>query len=210
MLEKRNEFVCTPDLRLRFCCFLLGLFLLATIFVPLKVSAGVYTSLLRFHVVANSDSAEDQELKLAVRDLLLERTKEGLSACADREEAAVYLAAQKGMLLKEVRAFLREKGVTYSAEATLAEEYHPKKTYEDVTLPQGNYLTFRVTLGEANGKNFFCVLFPPICKNTAKKPASEVLIDYGVEGESVQGIVTDDGIEVRFFLWDVLRGLFGL
>ncbi|MBQ2253316.1 MAG: stage II sporulation protein R [Clostridia bacterium] len=210
MLNNQNDFYPALDVRVRIVCAILGLFLLATVFVPLKVSAGVYTSLLRFHVVANSDSVEDQEMKLAVRDLLLERTKEGLMQCADREEAAVYLAAQKGILLKEVRAFLRERGADYSAEATLVEEYHPKKSYEDVTLPQGNYLTFRVTLGEAEGKNFFCVLFPPICKNTVKKPASEVLVDYGVEQESVQSIVTDDGVSVRFFLWDALRGLFGL
>ncbi len=187
----------------------LALSLLALL-MPLRASAEVYGSLLRFHVVANSDSVEDQEVKLAVRDLVLEWTREGLSSCENRAEAELYLETVREGLCRRVRDYLRQEGFSYGAEAMLAVEYHAPKTYEDITLPQGNYLSFRLVLGEGKGKNFFCVLFPPICKNTATEPASEVLIRYGVSPYGVQETQTAGTREVRFFLWESLQRIFDL
>lgn len=191
-------------------CLVLSVFLILFVLLPLKASAGVYSSVLRFRVVANSDSAEDQAVKFAVRDFVLENTEEGLSACRNREEATAYLLFAKEKIAQNVRAFLREQGVSYSAEVVLEDAYHPAKVYEDVTLPQGVYRSFRIELGQAAGENFFCVLFPPICQNTAKVPASEVLLRYGVPGESVKQAAGAPRRQTRFFLWDALRLLFAL
>ncbi len=189
-------------------CALFALVLLFFVLCPLKAYAEVTDSLLRFHVVANSDSDFDQALKLEVRDLLLEWTGESLSSCTSREEAALYLAAAKEGLLLRVRRFLQSRSVTYGAEADLLLEYHPAREYGDVSLPSGEYLTFRVLLGEGKGQNFFCVLFPPMCKNTAKR-SSEVLIEYKM-GSGARKLVTREGVSVRFGLWEGLRRLFDL
>lgn len=189
-------------------CALISLVMLCFVFCPLKAYAGVVDSFLRFHVVANSDSAFDQDLKLEVRDRLLEWTGESLSACENREEARLYLSAAKEGLLLRVRNFLQSRGVSYGAEADLLFEHHAAKDYGDVSLPAGEYLTFRLTLGKGEGQNFFCVLFPPMCKNTAKR-TSEVLFEYKI-GSSSRKLVTQDGVSVRFGLWEGIRRLFDL
>lgn len=203
--SRRRERLLTASIVTLCALLLLGALL------PLKVSAEVYGSLLRFHVVANSDSAADQAMKYRVRDRLLEWTGEGLSACRSREEAASFLASQRGELLRRVRALLREEGVQYSASICLEEEYHAAKVYGELTLPQGEYLTLRVTLGKGVGKNFFCVLFPPICQNTARASSEgEILVEYGMDEANVNKLVTEPMREYRFFVWDFISRLFQL
>lgn len=204
-----SKSVCAERLLRAVACFC-AVVLLLFVFLELRAEAGVYESVLRFHVVANSDSETDQNIKLSARDFLLEAADEGLRACESRAEAAVYLSAAKERLLVSLRAFLRDAGVSYGAEATLETEQHTKKVYGDVTLPAGEYLTFRVVLGEGRGRNFFCVLFPPICKNSVTESAGEVLYDYGVPSESVRKIRTQEDLEVRFFFWESIKRFFQL
>lgn len=206
--EKKYVFFSERAARLfgAFC----ALVLLFSVLMPLKGAAEIYSSVLRFHVVANSDSEADQSLKLAVRDKLLDWTGEGLARCSSRAEAAVFLSAQKEELMRRVRAFLADQGAGYGAEAEILEEYHAAKTYEDITLPQGSYLSFRVTLGAGEGQNFFCVLFPPICRSSAQKTASEVLVEYGLDEGGVRFFSEKSGVQVRFFLWDRIREVFHL
>lgn len=189
-----------------FALFVLLLF----VFVPLCGAGQIYSSLLRFHVVANSDSEADQALKLRVRDMVLEETQDALSACESREEAGAYLAANAKHIETLVRDYLKKEGVGYGAVCVLTEEYHAAKTYGDVTLPQGTYLSFRIVLGAGEGQNFFCVLFPPICKNSVTKSASEVLLDYGISGGARRIVRTEEGREVRFFLAEVFTRFFDL
>ncbi|MBR6529837.1 MAG: stage II sporulation protein R [Clostridia bacterium] len=204
--------ICLPAYRrqmlLRALALLFALVLCAFVLLPLKAQAALFDSVLRFHVVANSDSAKDQEIKLLVRDKLLEWTGEDLALCRQSAEAEVYLAARKSELLSRVRVYLASLGVSYGAEVFLGAEEHAAKVYGDLTLPAGEYRTFRVVLGEGCGQNFFCVLFPPICQNSAKGSASETFLHYGVKGESVGRIKTRQGVEVRFFLWEKLRSIF--
>lgn len=212
-METRLSCRYTPRAReallLRALCWFFALFLLVSVLYPLKAHAEITANVLRFHVVANSDSEEDQRIKLLVRDRLLEWTGEGLAICEDRAEAEAYLVCAKDGIVSRVRLFLQSLGVSYSATASVQTEQHAARTYGDVTLPQGTYLTFRVVLGEGDGENFFCVLFPPLCKNTAKLSQSEILSEYKIGG-AARRFVTRDGTEIRFGLWEKVKALFDL
>ena len=187
---------------------LCGLFLLISVLLPVKTEARVYSSVLRFHVVANSDSDEDQAIKEEVKDAVLSWTGEGLKACETVTQAQAYLEENAQVLTQKIRHFLLERGVQYGANVKIANEYHDAKTYDEITLPQGTYLSLRITLGEGAGHNFFCVLFPPICQNAAKDQSrSEVLLDYGFSNESLRVLQGNGKTAYRFFLYDLICGL---
>ncbi len=186
--------------------FVCAIGLLLFVLLPLKGAAEIYSGVLRFHVVAHSDSAKDQSIKLLVRDYLLDLVGEELAACEDRAQAERLLEDRTQMLMQKAREYLRTLGVTYSASAALCDEVHEAKTYEDITLPAGQYRSYRVVLGDGAGENFFCVLFPPICKKTAAKSASQVFFDYGYSAGSSRILKTREGKDVRFFALDFFRG----
>lgn len=131
---------------------------------------------IRFHVVANSNSPEDQELKLLVRDELLKCINEGLAAetmaIAGSEQSKVALDIDRSKefieenlteLEKEARVILSREGFNYPVKANLDVAWIPQKTYGNLTFPAGNYNALTVTIGEGQGENWWCVLFPPLC-----------------------------------------------
>ncbi len=120
-------------------------------------------SLIRFHVVANSDSYEDQQVKLKVRDAVLEELSPALSHCADEKEAKSYLSEHQEDIRTIAEKVLAQEGYDYSAQTRLADEEFPTKAYGGVTLSAGTYHAQRIILGEGQGKNWWCVLFPPLC-----------------------------------------------
>lgn len=194
--------------RLTALCALL--FLLFSLLLPLQAYGRLRGQILRFHVVAASDSAHDQEVKLALRDRLLAECASGLSACRDLSEAAQYLQENRAHLEQTARAFLREKGEGGTVTVALLSEEHRAKAYGDVTLPAGEYLSLRVTIGAGEGKNFFCVLFPPLCLGGAQQQASEVLFDYGFSEGGVRLLQSDAERTPRLFLVRLFARLFEL
>ena len=131
---------------------------------------------IRFHVVANSNSPVDQELKLIVRDGLLRSINEGLAAetmaIAGSEQSKVTLDIDRSRefieenlteLEREARRILSKEGCSYPIKANLDVAWIPQKTYGDITFPAGNYNALTVTIGEGQGENWWCVLFPPLC-----------------------------------------------
>lgn len=129
--------------------------------------AGIRERVLRLHVLANSDSAADQALKLKVRDTVVE-TAAGLFDEIDDEGAALERAQAK---LPEIEAAAQQRvydeGYDYPVKAKLCNMYFTTRQYDTVTLPAGMYDALRVTIGEAEGKNWWCVVFPPMCVSTA-------------------------------------------
>lgn len=129
--------------------------------------AGIRESVLRLHVLANSDSEADQALKLKVRDTVVE-TAAGLFDAIDDEGDALERAEAK---LPEIEAAAQQRvydeGYDYPVEAKLCHMYFTTRQYETVTLPAGMYDALRVTIGKAEGKNWWCVVFPPMCVSTA-------------------------------------------
>lgn len=138
---------------------------------------------IRFHVIANSDTEEDQTLKKQVRDRLLKKINEELVqeaiAKADNEEKKVsldledsreYIERHLNDIAQEAESVIKEKGYKYEATAMLGERWVPKKSYGNVTFPAGNYEALNISIGEGKGQNWWCVLFPPLCLIGAETP----------------------------------------
>lgn len=118
-----------------------------------------YPGMIRLHVVANSDSPQDQALKLKVRDEIL-HFMEGRE---DINEARNYLQENLRNIEDIAEGVISEYGENYPARADLKVTYIPEKSYEDLTLPAGNYEALKVTLGRGDGQNWWCVIFPQLC-----------------------------------------------
>lgn len=139
----------------------------------------VYNDVVRFHVIANSDSEIDQQIKLSVRDTVLEKYSSVLSKYKNKNEA---LAAAEKMLPeieKDVNEYLQEVA-GYTAKVSIEESYFPTKTYGEYSLPRGNYTALCIRLGEAEGQNYWCVLFPPLCLGTATEDGAKVFEECGL------------------------------
>lgn len=148
---------------------------------------------LRLHVLANSDTAEDQELKLYVRNRILTESAGMLDDVTAREEAEQVVAQNLPRLEAAAADEIRQRGYDYSVGVGLETIYFPTRRYEQVTLPAGTYNALRVTIGQAEGKNWWCVMFPPMCLPAAQE--KEELDD--VLNPQQMDIVTGE-YEIRF------------
>lgn len=117
----------------------------------------------RLHVVANSDSDEDQQVKLKVRDAVLEATKDGILECKNAKEAEEYIDENLEIIVATANDTLEENGFDYSAQAAVGTYHFPDREYQGVTYPEGDYRALRVELGDGDGQNWWCVMFPPLC-----------------------------------------------
>ena len=135
---------------------------------------------LRVHVIANSDSPYDQAVKIMVRDFLFENHKDVFSSFKSKEDAINYLKENLYFLENEANDYLLSISYPYKAKISVEKEAFPKKNYGSITLPKGTYTAFKVTLGNGLGKNFFCVMFPPMCINSSvisDAPLKEITTD---------------------------------
>ena len=153
-------------------------------------------SVFRLHVIANSDSEEDQSAKLRVRDAILLKEKEVLSRAVSRKEAAKLLMREGGTLLETAQAALREAGMDYGVQLEMGEFAFPTRQYGEEIYPAGEYPALRVVLGEGEGQNWWCVMFPPLCLTDLDGMTYE-------EAEARFGKV-----KFKSFLLDWLRELF--
>lgn len=128
-----------------------------------NLAARIAPEILRFHVLANSDSDEDQLLKLKVKDLLLKNIQANLDDNADRSEVIGSITEHKYELERAAMSYIEEKGYSYPVDIRLETTYFPEKTYGDMTFPAGEYEAVRVLIGSGEGKNFWCVLYPSLC-----------------------------------------------
>lgn len=168
-------------------------------------------SVLRLHILANSDSESDQQLKLMVRDALLERSDD-IFGDADTLESAEENVREKLSLIVEIaEETLAEHGCTDKVNAELADMYFDQRSYGDITMPAGEYTALRVTIGSAQGHNWWCVMYPPLCIPAACE--EEISDDKNTESEFFDGEEQDilynpEKYEVRFAIWDKLKSLF--
>ena len=153
---------------------------------------------VRLHVIANSDSEEDQALKLQVRDAVLARTEAILRASADRGEAESRLAAALPELERLAEETVAANGFDYSVTAELAETSFPTKDYDGFSLPAGKYLALRLIIGQGAGKNWWCVVFPPLCTAAASE-VPETALAAGLTEDQVSLMTgEDDGYVLKF------------
>lgn len=162
---------------------------------------------VRLHVLANSDSEEDQALKLRVRDRVLERATELLEQSADRQEAEALLRGNLLELENLAAEEIAAAGYDYPVTAELTDTTFPTREYDGFTLPAGEYLALRIVIGEGAGQNWWCVVFPPLCTTAlADVPASALAA--GLTQEDVNLITEEPGYVLKFKtveLWERLR-----
>lgn len=127
----------------------------------------------RLHIIANSDSDADQTVKMQVRDAVLDATKDGILGCGDAGEARAYIEEHLEIIEKTANETLAENGFDYTAAAQVGTFHFPERTYRDVTYPEGDYEALRITLGEGEGHNWWCVMFPPLCLTEIGEPGGE-------------------------------------
>lgn len=174
-------------------------------FFPFAAACGqLPRDVVRLHVVANSNGAEDQAVKLLVRDAVLEEAARWYQGAGSMEEASSQLCTHLQSIAGAARQVLGEQGVGYSATAQMTEMYFPTRDYGDFRLPAGRYRTLRVTLGEGAGKNWWCVVFPSLCLPAAS--GEEALLSLPEEQrrlveDSQQCQVKLKAVE----LWEALR-----
>lgn len=163
---------------------------------------------IRLHVIANSDSPEDQALKLRVRDRVLARAQEILEQSADMEQAEQALTAALPELTREARETLAAEGCAQPVQARLEPAEFPTKDYDGFSLPAGKYLALRVIIGEGRGQNWWCVVFPPLC-TAAASDVPTVALDAGLTDQEVALITeADEGYILKFKsveLWQTLK-----
>ena len=155
----------------------------------------VRENVLRLHVIANSDTEADQSVKLKVRDAVLENGSGIFDGSVTAENAAEKLAPRTGELEETADKVLAENGADYRTRVEIGEEYFNTRTYEDVTLPAGRYTAVQVVLGEGKGKNWWCVMFPPMCLPAAEKQTE---LDAVLSEDGVKLVRSDPKYEIRF------------
>ena len=167
---------------------------------------------VRLHVLANSDSPEDQALKLEVRDAVLQKSTELLKGSTSRQEAEVILRRNLPALRKVSEEQIAAQGYAYPVDVVLEVTGFPTKAYDGFSLPAGKYLALRVLIGAAAGQNWWCVAFPPLC-TTATADVAVTALAAGMEPEDVRLIMEEDGYVLKFKAvewWQNLRRMDGL
>lgn len=176
--------------------------------VALQTQSELAERVVRLHVLANSDSQADQALKLEVRDAVLSRTTEALQGVANRTEAQARLQALLPELRTAAESVVADRGIAYSVRVELEETAFPTREYDGFALPAGEYLALRVLIGAAEGQNWWCVVFPPLC-TTAAADVPVAALGAGLSEEQVALITEADGGYVLKFksveLWQALK-----
>ena len=178
--------------------------------MPVHGEDEIYDAVIRLHVLANSDTAEDQALKLEVRDAVLEVTAPLLEGCTDRAEAAALLERSMGDIQTAAEQVIADAGRDDPVALLLGEESYPEKDYDSFCFPAGSYLSLRVCIGEAAGQNWWCCLFPPLCLGAASVPADEAeesFLEVGLTPEQYKIITETDnpGYKIRFKLLELFE-----
>ena len=156
--------------------------------------AHIKSDVLRMHIIANSDSAADQRLKLSVRDALLERGYDIFDGARTLPEAKKQVIENMEKIQMIVDDVLKKSGSSYTAKLTLGKAFFDTRYYESFTLPAGEYEALKVVIGEGKGHNWWCVMFPQLCLAASDNIRSmQALTD-----EEKQLILSNPKIEVRF------------
>jgi len=166
----------------------------------------VRENVVRLHVIANSDSDADQNIKLLVRDAVLARGAELFDGSVSRDDAAAKITPQIALLESAAQEVIDRNGGGYGAAVSVGEEYFPTRAYEGVTIPAGTYMAVKVTLGGGGGHNWWCVMFPPLCLPAAR-PASQVSLDAILTGGQLRIVQSNPKLEIRFKLVELWEGL---
>ena len=188
--------------------------LIASLF-PVHGEAAIYDTVVRLHIVANSDSDEDQNLKLKVRDAVVAVVTPAVEDCKSQSEAISAIEEIIPDLESAARAVVAENGYSYAISVELGEEYYPTKNYESCAFPEGEYVSLRVLIGDSEGQNWWCCLFPPLCLSSATpddtKSNEEAFISAGLTEDQYKIVTETDNVKykARFKILEVVSSIFG-
>ena len=175
--------------------------------MPVHGESEIYESVVRLHVLANSDEEADQELKLKVRDAILKEGEDIFLNCESKEDAVNRIEKNKDRLTNIAQAVIESEGYSYPVKIEIGEEDYPTRSYESVCFPSGSYTSLRIIIGEGDGQNWWCVLYPPMCLSAATKSSTEdAFISVGLNKDQY-GIITEtDSLtyKARFKILEVI------
>ncbi|MBR5314545.1 MAG: stage II sporulation protein R [Clostridia bacterium] len=169
-------------------CVCVALLMLVMPFLPVRDEGGIYDNTLRLHVLANSDTTEDQQLKLLVRDAVVKEADSITEGIDNFDDAKSVYSSKLEQLKNVAQNVVYENGYSYKVDVVLSEEYYPERQYGTFRLPSGRYNSLKVSIGESEGQNWWCVLFPPLCVDAAK--AEEELVQTGFTPNQIR-LLTD-------------------
>ena len=184
--------------------FIIGL---TVVSYSLGVQEDLSSRVLRLHILANSDKAEDQALKLCVRDRILKEGSNMFASCKSKEETMTLLSENISVFEEAAKDEIQKRGYDYSVALETGKYDFPMKIYDDYAFPSGEYDAIRIKIGSGEGQNWWCVMFPPLC-----------FVDASVGGEGAAAAFTDaltddelalisaaNGIDVRFKVVDFIE-----
>ena len=167
----------------------------------------LHDGLIRFHVVANSDSEEDQFIKYSVRDAVLESIHMDLMRISDVQEAKEYLQANLPKIRRIVDNTLETLGFEGGCQISLCREAFDIRHYDTFSLPAGVYDSLRIVIGNGQGRNWWCVSFPTLCIPATAKGFSDVAVSSGFSKPLAETLAGSEDYEIRFFFLNQLGKL---
>lgn len=177
--------------------------------IPTKAECEIYDSCVRLHILANSDSEKDQSLKLKVRDKMLEKISS--YELKSKGEALSKIEDDKDELIEIAKEVIKENGEEYDVDLEIGVEKYPTRYYDDFSLPAGKYTSVIVKIGEAEGENWWCVLYPPLCTSAAIKADKDACIDVGLTKDQYNLITQSSGkYKVKFKILEVAANALGI
>ncbi|MBE6536495.1 MAG: stage II sporulation protein R [Ruminococcaceae bacterium] len=174
---------------------------LCIVFIPTEAEAAIYEDTVRLHILAPSDSIEDQTLKLKIRDKILLKYGSALSGSESVRDTEALLNKELSNIENDCNKWIRELDFDYSAKVTLCDEWYNTREYADFTLPAGVYTSLKITIDSGKGQNWWCVMYPPMCLDASLGEETT----YSTEEKK---LITGDKYRVKFKLLEVTSELF--
>lgn len=174
-----------------------------------KMQNHLAQEVLRFHILANSDDRQDQNLKIKVRDRVLAYMEEEMPSGLDIKETKDWVRRHADTLETLSRKVVREEGFDYPVNAAVTTCWFPEKTYGDVTFPEGNYEALRMEIGAAQGHNWWCVLYPNLCFADAVHPvvteAGKQKLKQVLTEEEYAGITAETDYKIKWYFAELFE-----
>lgn len=176
----------------------------ALVFSALQTQSTISQQLIRLHVRANSNTQEDQSLKLRVRDAVLRETSKITAGCTSAPQAEQMISENMDKLVYEAKKEISAQGFDYPVTARLGKSEFPTKTYGDMTLPAGTYKALTLEIGSGKGENWWCVMFPPLCfteETVAVSANADKILMENLDDETYNMIKKKD-FKVKFKIYE--------
>ena len=189
--------------------FLIAVLILAALWVAdvLRDRQILSNEVIRLHVVGHSDSEEDQAVKLRVRDAVTQYLQENMVDITDQEAAVTFLQQHIRELTEIANEVLEKAGFAERAEITLTQEAFPQRQYDTFSLPAGVYESLRICIGKAQGRNWWCVVFPSLCFQAVGEDFTDTAAGAGFDEPLSGALEGEEPYQIRFFLLDCLGWL---